>query len=389
MGKVVKFSGSRLLGEELRRLRGGRTLDDVVELGKAKLLEFGFKSVAKTTLSEIENGRALPNIESVFALSILYQVPTSKFLHILLEENLIEGREVAQPKEDLARLYADALQSRRSTEALALAISAQRQATGGWDQIKWRLNRALAIEGLGMRGDAINELQACLEAPDVPQSQRFRIHRELARMHAEACQFLLADMHLRESVSLASDGASPLDRCRLLQSRIRLRLSRKECGLDPAVVDVDQLDALVSEAMSISEGVTAADRIVLCLYRAAIAHYRGDDRAARRGYKAALMDARAEQLSERQVDALRSLARLDVAYEPEVARKHLREAAEIAVDGSHVDLAFYTFFELFDLAENSDQAAYYLRKCRRLYPLVQSTHPIVKRFEALGARGAE
>ena len=35
VGKVVRYTGSKLLGEELRRMRGARALHDIVRLSKA------------------------------------------------------------------------------------------------------------------------------------------------------------------------------------------------------------------------------------------------------------------------------------------------------------------------------------------------------------------
>ena len=55
-------SGSRLLGEFLRRLRGSRSLQSIEDLSKAPPLEGRIRPVDISTLSKIETGKQLPSL---------------------------------------------------------------------------------------------------------------------------------------------------------------------------------------------------------------------------------------------------------------------------------------------------------------------------------------
>ncbi len=385
MGKVVRFTGSKLLGEELRRMRGGRSLDDVVELGKSKLLEFGFKTVAKATLSEIENGRSLPSIESVFALSILYQVPTSRFLHILLEENLIDGQAVPASKEEMNAAYAKALHDRRWTEALAIAIHGIRTASEGWERLRWRMNRALAVDRIGMRWDAISELHACLESAALPKGSVYKVHRELSRMHAAAGQLQMAAVHLDAALGLAAKEDCPaIERCRLLQGRVALVLRRHDAGQFIGGDELGLAEEWVAEGLTLTDDTMVSERLGLVGSRAYLLRLRGDTRAARSQFKLVAAQAREAGLRQREAEALRNLADIARSDDPAAARAYLQRAGELGVECNDIEIAFLSFFELYELAESREQAGHFLRKCRRLYPLVQFSHPSVTKFASLG-----
>lgn len=385
MGKVVKFTGSKLLGEELRRLRGGRRLDDVVEMGRARLVPYGFKSVAASTLSEIENGRTLPNVESVFALSILYQVPTSRFLHLLLAENLLDEMTAPETPEELRAAYTAAVHGQRPTEALALATHALKIAAPGWETLRWRLNRATAIERLGMRWDAIAEMQEALDHRDLPTDKRYSVHFELSRMHDSAGQFSLAEMHLQRAVDLAPPELEADRRAALLRLQVRLLLTRAVWGQSLTDAALEDATRALFEAESLCPSSAPVDRLGFVSLQGQLALHRREHRKAKVLYSSLLVEARSLQLPLRQVEALHGLAELQRADQSDRAQKLLLEAAELAVEHNFVESAFITYFELHRFAQSPEQRDLFLRKCRRLYPLVQSSHPSVRAFEAFGA----
>ena len=386
MGKVVKFTGSRLLGEELRRLRAGRTLDDVVELGKTKLVPSGFRYVGKGTLSDIENGKVLPNLESVFALSVLYQVPASRFLHFLLEENVVEGIAAPETEEELLAAFTDAVKFRRWSEALALAVHGVKRNPSGWPQIRWRLNRATAMEQLCMRQDSIIEATSCLEDPTVPTGERYKIHNELARMHSDAGQLSLARLHIEEAVRLLPEKTPAGIQVRILENRARIALTRFELGLERTPESLECAFAWIREARLLASA--AGDdgaKLVLDLYAAVGTRLAGDPRRARKELVAALATAQRLGLPHREAEALVQLAIVD-ADDAERARKHLVRAAEICVGSGLMDAAFHAYLQLTEVAESPEQRLYFFKKCQRLYPHVASNLPSVRAFERLRAK---
>ena len=88
MGKVVKYTGSKLLGEELRRLRGARGLEDIVEMSKQSPLTSRIHFVSAPSLSQIERGITMPSTEVLYTLSVLYNVSPTRLLHHIVEERL-------------------------------------------------------------------------------------------------------------------------------------------------------------------------------------------------------------------------------------------------------------------------------------------------------------
>lgn len=386
MGKVVKFTGSRLLGEELRRLRAGRTLDDVVELGKTKLVPSGFRYVGKGTLSDIENGKVLPNLESVFALSVLYQVPASRFLHFLLEENVVEGIAAPETEEELLAAFTDAVKFRRWSEALALAVHGVKRNPTGWSQIRWRLNRATAMEQLGMRQDAIIEATGCLDEPAVPALERYKIHNELARMHSDAGHLSLARLHIEEAVRLLPETTSADIQVRILQNRARIALTRYELGLERSNEALDSAFAWIREARLLAAPLgDESAKLALDLYAAVGARLAGDGRRARKQLLSTLASAQRIGIPHREAEALVQLAIID-ADDAERARKLLVRAAEICVNHGLMDGAFHAYLQLTEVAESQEQRLYFFKKCQRLYPHVASNLPSVRAFERLRAK---
>lgn len=382
MGKVVKFTGSRLLGEELRRLRAGRTLDDVVELGKTKLVPSGFRYVGKGTLSDIENGKVLPNLESVFALSVLYQVPASRFVSLLLEESLL--RDVAPPADaDLREAYSRALRSARWTEALALAVHGVRSAQDSWAELRWRMNRATAMERLGMRTDAIAEMGACLESEQLPIGERYKVHRELGRMHMSSAHYQSAALHLDAAMRLMPPDAPTEIRLLLYESRIRLTVLHAAADkLTRSDEAVELAAALAREGRLLAVGDDRA-RLTFDLYAANIESLRGKHKDAKRRIIELIRECHDLGFLDREVEALQVLAGVESERDEESARKHLLRALDLASSANLVDHSFACCVALLAMARNREQRELFLRKCQRLYPLVSGATNVVLQYERL------
>lgn len=386
MGKVVRFTGSKLLGSELRQLRGGRTLDDVVELSRTKLRTQGFRAIGKGTLSDIENGRALPNIESVFALSALYQIPATRFLNLLLEEN--SASQVPPPESDqgLHDAFVAAMNEQRWSDALALAHHGIARHATGWPRLQWRLNRAVVIGALGMRVDAINDLTACLESEDLPEREAFKVHRELTRMHVAVGQLKLADWHLSEAQRLLPRDTAPLLRAQLLESRIALALTRRTRELKHSLVPLDEVEAWIREARLLLNEGDRTQSLMLDVYQARVHAMRGDVRKA-----AALLrtTARAAEESDRPAVQTHALFRWGQALldaDVEAGCKLLVKAGELASTRGLPEQAFTAFLLLAQRAGSEEQREHFRRKCQRLQPMIDESSPAAREFQAMGRR---
>lgn len=382
MGKVVRFTGSKLLGSELRQLRGGRTLDDVVELSRTKLRTQGFRAIGKGTLSDIENGRALPNIESVFALSALYQIPATRFLNLLLEEN--SASQVPPPESDQALhdAFVAAMNEQRWSDALALAHHGIARHATGWPRLQWRLNRAVVIGALGMRVDAINDLTACLESEDLPEREAFKVHRELSRMHVAVGQLKLADWHLSEAQRLLPRDTAPLLRAQLLESRIALALTRSRWGHEVAAYTLEDVESWIREARLLA-AESPSLLMTLRLHQGHAEAVKGKKRLAVEIARSVAADAAAQGLPLRETQALIEWSVFEGSGA--TARKALQRAFARATDAGLVEQAFVACVRLASIAESEDQRAHHLRKATKLYPLVESALPAAREYERLRA----
>lgn len=388
MGKVVRFTGSRALGTELRRLRGGRTLGEIASLSRLKLGSIGFRGVSVGTLSDIENGKSLPNVESIFALSVLYQVPPARFLHALLEENLTAEFAALADDADIPSRHAASVLKGDFVEALALAAAALKASVEPWETVRWRINKAIAMERLGMRFDAITELNACLADEGMRDTERYKVHRELARMHLYAHQLDLAELHLDQAFRGAPEDCPPLLRSRLLETRLRLGVTRlQDLPASAASSLAHELSAIVRECRLLIRREDHGDRLALDLYEGRTLQHLGDARGARRAYRRVEAASRDLNLPLRRVEALTCLATLERKSKPEVAVKLMSDAATEAIDGNHIDHAFVACFHLADWADTAEARGHWLKKCRRLYPFVNGVTPLVRKFERFGTSG--
>src|SRR5688500_7418398 len=79
-------SGSRLLGEFVRKLRGSRSLQAIEDLSKSPPLAGRTRPADVSTLSKIETGKQFPSLTTLLSLEQIYEVPIQRFLdHVKLE----------------------------------------------------------------------------------------------------------------------------------------------------------------------------------------------------------------------------------------------------------------------------------------------------------------
>ena len=123
MGKVVRYTGSKLLGEELRRLRGSRSLHDIVRLSQEGPLTSRVQLVSAPSLSQIENGITMPGPEVLYSLSVIYSVSPTRLLHLIVEDKLTrEPVELPETREETWQRLGQAFETGDWYQALTLAI---------------------------------------------------------------------------------------------------------------------------------------------------------------------------------------------------------------------------------------------------------------------------
>ena len=107
------LAGSKQLGAELRRLRGGRSLACVAALLTSEPFRDRTRPISAATLEQIERGLTLPSLEALRSLALIYRVSSQQLLDCLTREQL--GQEIEEPTsmEQARDRFALALQASR------------------------------------------------------------------------------------------------------------------------------------------------------------------------------------------------------------------------------------------------------------------------------------
>ena len=196
-------SGSKMLGEFLRRLRGSRSLQAIEDLSKSPPLLGRIRPVDVSTLSKIETGKQFPSLTTLLSLEQLYEVPIQRFLdHVKLEKYwelrpsagdfeaaMEEGRRVAESA-DYPKAYAAFL--------LAESLAPDHDSRAGATQ-----NKASVLWKMGMLQEAINEYAALLADPSLPVQTQVKALTNLAGVYHTRSNLFLARLHAQEGLRIA------------------------------------------------------------------------------------------------------------------------------------------------------------------------------------------
>lgn len=385
MGKVVKFTGSRLLGAELARLRGDRSMDQIAAISRSRPFAERCRSVSAPSLCQIESGQTLPNLDTLYTLSCIYHVPMQHLLDLLVEERLASRALLPEGLDATRERSVGAYASGEWHDAIALALHGERVASTEEERVRWRAYRATCMARVGMQREALFLLLDCAHSPHAPRERLSHVHALLAETLA-TCGYLApaADSARLALVHLAAD-APAVERMTLLATRAGLLVSCHEAGLERSdAVLVEALD-LLDRARPLAAGGDPRQRLTLDVL-AAVAHGRlGRATAA----LASLAVVRAEAAKLRHV----SLEVLAMSQQGEMlklqgrrdeARARYEEAERLAIDAALHEQVFECAFELMTMAHGRDDAAHarHRRRCQRYFPLVHARTPRVLAFEA-------
>jgi len=385
--KKTPISGSALLGAELRRLRGIRTLDEIAALSAAPPLAGSVPPVSTSTISDVETGKQMPKLLTLYTFSMVYRVSMNQLLGYVVEEGLAKAAADLESAsaEDPATAFGRLLSIGEWHRALPLALVCERAATTEREKVRWRGNRALCLARVGLHVEAISMLTACLESYEVSRRQEFMILQQMADIQASAGNFKMATSSVKEALDRVPDDATPLEIGNLEAIRSELTIAIQECS---AFVD----EPVVREALRLNEraGKTlAGDPAAQLRFRSRSA------RAYRLLGNRLLADKELEQVLAESVDrryplmearAAIDLARLrlDAGHHSQ-AQALLERARSVAEVGQQLDLVFEACLQLFQLLriERPGVAVTHFRRCREILPLLPANAPHVRAFERL------
>ena len=122
MPKQRRVTGSRLLGEDLRRRRGHRSLEEIARLSRSAPFSSRVEPIAYSTLSMLERGLTMPSAQSLLTLSVLYQVPAEHFLDLIALERYRSQQPPEGEADAIEHEIVDDLRASRFADAYRKAL---------------------------------------------------------------------------------------------------------------------------------------------------------------------------------------------------------------------------------------------------------------------------
>lgn len=379
-------SGSKLLGAELRRLRGQRTLDEIAAATRTPPLSLHVQPVAGSTLSDIELGIVMPSLSNLHALSLAYRTSMDRLMAFVAEESLT--RDELRVTDDLPctpERFAELLGRGAWHEAHAVALRLEQEASHERESLRWRGNRATCLSLLGQRDQATAILTKCLESPIASPHQRFVITHLLAMAHMLEGNINMALILIEQALSCPPEDITASELHDAHAMRIDLKIEREEsCGApDPA-----RVGALLRLAQELVPDATSDPSSHLRRkLRVARAHVLLGQHALAQGVLADLIPE-CQLLGFSRIESRATLL-LGTVHEMEGRRAqaelHYLRAASLADACQATDVEFYSSLGLFKLLRNDKpvKAGIHFKRCRLLAPLLPQGTPNMREFEEL------
>lgn len=198
-------SGSKLLGQFLRQLRGSRSLQAIEDLSKAPPLAGRIRPVDVSTLSKIETGKQYPSLTTLLSLEQIYEVPIQRFLdHVKLEKHWELRPPTGDHDEAMKEAY-DAVGRGDFQAAYAAFLLAESLAPDRVRRDVATHNKAGTLWNMGMLQEAINEYCDLLADLSLGVELQAKALTNLAAVHRAKGNLLEARLHAQEGLRIA-DG---------------------------------------------------------------------------------------------------------------------------------------------------------------------------------------
>ena len=385
MGKVVIYTGSRLLGEELRRLRGVRSLEDISNLTKSDPLRRRIRPLSLATLSQVENAKAMPNLESLHSLAVVYQVSAQHLLNIMVEERLCKTMELPESQEAVHAEFARARKEGRWYDALTLAIHGERLAVSEHSVAAWRANRGICLIQVGLRGEGVDLLSECVEIAGQGREQQIFERFALVEGLLEIGRINAATLYASQLPALLDGGDKRLQlKFALLQAH--LELETYESGHDVQERRLRSAQRHFEQAKQLTDAKDVFERVRAEIGVADCHRLLGNHLVAARDLSLLMEEARRSGYVQHEAEIGLSLGLcLLEGATPTVGRKQLEETASLAFRNGLNDIAFAAYATLFRVskAAGAPEASHWCKRGRRLLPMVDRHRRIVQEFEKL------
>jgi len=248
--KGRRVTGSKLLGEDLRRRRGHRSLEEIARLSRSAPFSSRVEPIAYSTLSMLERGLTMPSAQSLLTLSVLYQVPPEQFLDLIALERYRTQAAPAGASPELEREVVDDIRAGRHADAytkcLALLGRTDGEAAQGpADPPRVRVLCGIALWNLGWLGQAAATFRAVVDDLDVPSAMRGWAYQNLVEVERSRGCLASAHAFARDGLDLAREVGSQRLQATFLATLANLKSDLAERASEPVL-----FDRLVAESLA-------------------------------------------------------------------------------------------------------------------------------------------
>ena len=200
-----RLTGSKLLGEELRRLRGSRSLEDIARLSKTPPHADRVEPIAYSTLSMIERGLTMPSAQSLLTLAVLYRVPAQTLLDLVaLERYHARKPGIERDAARLERQVHEDLRAGRHAQAYPRALRLIELSADDAEKLAGaRLLAALALWKMGWLVQASSALREIVDDLEAGCEQRVWACQNLVEVERQCGRLASARAYARDGLELA------------------------------------------------------------------------------------------------------------------------------------------------------------------------------------------
>jgi tetratricopeptide (TPR) repeat protein len=381
---VRRPGGYRLLGSELRRLRGHRSLRQIEDLSHSPPFNSRVEPLSASTLQKIEAGERKLRLDTLLTLSAIYRIPPERLFTLIQVEGLWELR---PPENDFDQLHEEAVAAYRMGDhrkCYAWSLRLEELASNGRERAIALHNKGISLWKLGLPREGATELTEMLGDPDLDHRTRATAWLNLSAIYRSLWNLPVARTHAETARELVLKIGS-LE----LQGHVERVLGNIKSDLGETAEGHD--GRLFREALK------HYDRSNACFEKAGmpehvppntvnmgVAHILDGNRLL--GFRMLHEGLDRCRESGSQQTLAFALKELGKAYgstdDWERGRRYLIEAEAIAAAQGYHDLQFQALYHLLE-AERADgnSGGHVLRRLTALKPFVQSRFPEIVRFE--------